>query len=81
MTTFKEYIIEASFEVISQKKDKKGKRLAHVVEVSSKKKPSVDEVAFKVGYHPMAYGISNSKITKLDGDKYKVEFETSTSAD
>lgn len=77
-----ERLIEAtsSFKVTSKSKKKVGSRLHHTVELTSKKKISVDDVAFTIGYHPMAYGISNVEITDLGDDKWKYEFQTSSSA-
>ncbi len=80
MTTFIEYLSEAKFEVISKKKVKDGWKLHHTVEIASKTKIDVDEVATKVGYPPMAYGLSKSKVMKLENGNYKYEWDSASSA-
>lgn len=81
MSTFKEYLIEASYKVVSHDKTKKGSRFSHTVIIKSNKKVDFDEVAVKVGYHPIAYGITNSKAVDLKDGTWKYTFETATSAD
>lgn len=78
--TFIEYLSEARFEVVSHKKTKDGWKLHHVAEIASKRKIDVDEVATKVGYPPMGYGLSNSKVMKLENGNFKYEFDTASSA-
>ena len=80
MSTFKEYLSEAKFEVISHEKSKDGRNLHHVAEIASKGKIDFDDVAAKVGYHPMAYGMGNSKVTKLDNGNFKYEWDSASSA-
>ena len=80
MSTFIEYLSEAKFEVVSKKKVKDGWKLHHTVEIASKTKIDVDEVATKVGYPPMGYGLSKSKVTKLDSGNYKYEWDSASSA-
>ena len=77
--TFKEYLSEAKIEVVSHKKTKDGRSLHHTVEIASKKKIDFDDVAAKVGYHPMGYGISNSEVTKMDNGNFKYEWDSSSS--
>ena len=78
--TFIEYLSEAKFEVVSKEKTKDGWKLHHTVEIASKRKIDVDEVATKVGYPPMGYGLSNSKVMKLENGNFKYEFDTASSA-
>lgn len=78
--TFKEYLSEAKFEIVSKSKTKDGWKLHHVVEVASKRKIDVDEVATKIGYPPMAYGMSNAKAMKLENGNFKYEWDSASSA-
>ena len=76
---FKDYITEAAFKVTSHKKKKDRSTLVHTVEIESNKKIDFDEVASKVGYPPMAYGASKSKISDIDGG-FRYEWESAASA-
>jgi hypothetical protein len=78
--TFIEYLSEARFDVISKEKTKDGRKLHHTVEIASKTKIDVDDVATKVGYPPMAYGLSKSKVTKLDNGNFKYEWDSASNA-
>lgn len=78
--TFKEYLSEAAYEVVSKKKEKDGRKLHHTVEIASKGKIDVDDIATKVGYPPMGYGLSKSKVTKLDNGNFKYEWDSASSA-
>ena len=76
---FKTYLTEAAFKVTSHNKKKDGRTLHHTVEIESKKKIDFDEVASKVGYPPMAYGASKSKISDIDGG-FRYEWDSAASA-
>ena len=80
MPSFIDYLSEAKFEVLSHKKVKDGWKLHHTVEIASKGKIDVGDVATKVGYPPMAYGLSKDKVTKLEDGKFKYEWDSASSA-